>query len=483
LARGLARQAVETLRLISEGSLTPTEHVSEVLEVVRDREPQVRAYITLRSPERLEAEAKEVERRLRQGERLRLAGLLVAVKDNISTSFMPTTAGSRILSDYVPPYNATVVERVIREGGIVIGKTNMDEFAMGSTTELSAYWPTRNPWDLTRVPGGSSGGSAAVLAYGGADLALGSDTGGSVRLPAAYTATVGLKPTYGLVSRYGLIPYANSLEQISPMARSVEDLALLLDVISGHDARDATSLSVKPDGIYPPPEPDPRRLRVCLPREMLGGSEEPIRDAIERTLDRLSSQGVEVDYDASIPSLSEALPIYYTIALAEAASNLARYDGKLYPFIVGGPTYTETASGTRAQGFGWEVKRRIVLGVMALSEGYRDEYYLAAARGRRIIRDEILKLTSRCFIAGSVSPVLPPRLGERITDPLKLYALDIYTVVANLAGVPSLALPVGFHGGLPIGMQVMGPPLSEPQLLSLGLLIEEVTGLRGLVAP
>ncbi|MFP3319370.1 MAG: amidase, partial [Acidilobus sp.] len=216
MARGLARQAVETLRLISEGSLTPTEHVSDVLEVVRDREPQVRAYITLRSPERLEAEAKEVERRLRQGERLRLAGLLVAVKDNISTSFMPTTAGSRILSDYVPPYNATVVERVIREGGIVIGKTNMDEFAMGSTTELSAYWPTRNPWDLTRVPGGSSGGSAAALAYGGADLALGSDTGGSVRLPAAYTATVGLKPTYGLVSRYGLIPYANSLEQISP---------------------------------------------------------------------------------------------------------------------------------------------------------------------------------------------------------------------------------------------------------------------------
>ncbi|MGC9071139.1 MAG: Asp-tRNA(Asn)/Glu-tRNA(Gln) amidotransferase subunit GatA [Acidilobus sp.] len=480
---GRMKTASETIEQILTGSLTPRDHLADILDEIRKREEIVRAYITLEEESKLEVFAKSVEKALQAGLRPRLAGLLVAVKDNISTSFMPTTAGSKVLRGYVPPFNATVVERILREGGIVIGKANMDEFAMGSTTELSAYGPTRNPWDLERVPGGSSGGSAAALAYGGADLALGSDTGGSIRLPAAYTATYGLKPTYGLVSRYGLIPYANSLEQIGPMARSVEDIALLLDVIAGYDPRDATSLRIERSSYYPIKPSYDKRPRVCVPRELIEGSEEHVAKTIMRTLDRLEANGVGVEYDVSIPSLTRALPVYYTIALAEAASNLARYDGKLYPFMAKGPTYTETASGTRREGFGWEVRRRILLGVMALSEGYRDEFYVAAAKGRRLIRDDVLKLTSRCFIAGAVSPVLPPRLGERITDPLLLYALDVYTVVANLAGVPSLTIPVGFHEGLPVGMQVMGNPLSEPQLLSLGLLLEELTGLRGVKAP
>ena len=480
MARRLRRTATEVLELIYEGSLRPTEHLAEVLEIIEDREPHVHAYISLDDKERLERRAREIEERLRSGEKPRLAGLLVAVKDNISTSFLPTTAGSRILEGYVPPFNATVIDRVLREGAIVIGKTNMDEFGMGSTTELSAFGPTRNPWDLERVPGGSSGGSAAALSYGGADLALGSDTGGSARLPAAYTGTYGLKPTYGLVSRYGLIPYANSLEQISPMARSVEDLGLLLDVISGHDPRDATSLGESRSRFD---SFDVKGEKVCVPEELIEGAEKPIRSSIAWVLKRLEANGVEVNYDVSLPSLRWALPVYYTIALAEAASNLARYDGKIYPFHVMAPTYSESVTLTRSKGFGWEVKRRILLGVMVLSEGYREELYLAAIKGRRLIRDEVLRLTSMCLIAGAVSPTLPPRLGERVTDPVKLYALDVYTVVANLAGVPSLALPIDFYGGLPIGMQFIGPPLGERSLLSIGLVVEDFTGLRGVMAP
>ena len=473
--------AFEVLEGVRSGDVDVVDHVMEVYDNIRRYEDEVHAFITLLPEDKVVGIAEKVKRALKEGKAGRLAGLVIAIKDNISTSFAPTTAGSLILRGYVPPFNATVVERVMAEGAIPIGKTNMDEFAMGSTTELSAYGPTRNPWDLDRVPGGSSGGSAAALAYGGADLALGSDTGGSIRLPAAYTATVGLKPTYGLVSRYGLIPYANSLEQIGPMARSVRDVALLLDVIGGWDPRDGTSLRVGSPSTSSATPASPKGLKVCLPREMIEGSDPPVRSAIVRVLEKLEEEGAEVDYDVSTPALRDALPIYYTIALAEAASNLARYDGKLYPYMEAMPTYTETATATRSRGFGPEVKARIVLGVMSLSEGYREEYYVAAAKGRRLLRDELLKLTRSCIIAGSVSPVLPPRLGERIDDPLKLYALDVYTVVANLAGIPSLALPVGFHDGLPVGMQLMAGPLEEDRLISVGLLVEELTGLRGVM--
>ena len=476
------KEAWELVRDFRDGVEDPVEHAYKVLEAIERWEGRVNAFISLESPELVVEEAERVAKSIKSGERVgRLAGLIVSVKDNICTSFLPTTAGSRMLDPYIPPYNATVVERILAEDGIVVGKTNLDEFAMGSTTELSAFGPTRNPWDLERVPGGSSGGSAASLAYGGSDLSLGSDTGGSARLPAAYTATVGLKPTYGLVSRYGLIPYGNSLEQISPMARSVRDVALLLDVIGGWDPLDATSLKVDRPSTFTVEAADPRRVTLCIVRELVEGAEEAIEKAFWALIKRLESEGVEL-VEERLPVASRALPAYYTIAFAEAASNLARYDGVLYPMKGRSGSWEEHVGEARVRGFGREVKKRILMGVYALSEGYRDEYYIAATKIRRVVRDEMLKLTRRCIVASQASPILPPRLGERLDDPLKLYAMDVYTVIANLAGIPALVQPVGFHDGLPIGVQWMAGPLEEGKLVSLGLLVEELTGLRGVVA-
>ncbi|MCS7107025.1 MAG: Asp-tRNA(Asn)/Glu-tRNA(Gln) amidotransferase subunit GatA [Acidilobaceae archaeon] len=474
-----SREAWQELEKIREGR-DVVGHVEEVLARVEKWEGEVKAYISLEIPELLRQRGEELERRLRKGEKVgKLAGLLVSVKDNICTTALPTTAGSRMLDGYVSPYNATVVERLLAEDAIVIGKTNLDEFAMGSTTELSAFWPTRNPWDLTRVPGGSSGGSASSLAYGGADLSLGSDTGGSARLPAAYTATVGLKPTYGLVSRYGLIPYGNSLEQISPMARSVRDVALLLEVIGGWDARDATSLRVG-SPVFSLEPAEARGQKICLVKEMVEGAEEPVEKLFWNVVEKLSSEGAELE-EVRIPVLSKALPTYYTIAFAEAASNLARYAGIFYPSKGSSGIWEEYVGEARAKGFGREVKRRILMGVYALSEGFRDEFYVAATRVRRAIRDEVLKLTRRCIIAAQASPILPPRIGERLDDPLKLYYMDMYTVVANLAGVPALVQPIGFSHGLPVGIQWIAGPLEEQKLISLGLLVESLTGLAGVM--
>lgn len=474
-----AREAREIANDIGLGSLDPLDHAERVMDVIEKRERDIRAYITIRERSRISLLASEISRKIKAGERVgRLAGLLVSVKDNICTKDLPTTAGSRMLEGFYPPYNATVVERLEAEGAIVIGKTNLDEFAMGSTTELSAFWPTRNPWDLKRVPGGSSGGSAASLAYGGADLSLGSDTGGSARLPAAFTATVGLKPTYGLVSRYGLIPYGNSLEQISPMARSVKDVALLLEVIGGFDPRDATSLPTRPSMLHESADPP---KEICIIEELATGAEEPIERSFWRVIHRLESEGFSVS-TVKVPVLRWALPTYYTIAFAEAASNLARYAGIFYPVKSQGRTWEEYVKETRARGFGAEVKRRILMGVYALSEGFRDELYVAATRVRRAIRDEIWKITRRCVIASQASPVLPPLLGERLEDPLKLYYMDMYTVVANLAGVPALVQPIGLIDGLPVGIQWMAEPLGESKLISIGSFVEEITEMRGVVA-
>jgi aspartyl-tRNA(Asn)/glutamyl-tRNA(Gln) amidotransferase subunit A len=471
----------ELIEAYRRGDADPVSHAEEVLREIERWEVRVNAFITLEAREAVIAQAEEAAERYRRGEARPLEGVLVAVKDNISTSFMPTTAASKMLDGYVPPFNATVVERLLEAGAIVVGKTNMDEFAMGSTSEFSAYGPVRNPWDLERVPGGSSGGSAACLAYGGCDASLGSDTGGSIRLPAAYTATVGIKPTYGLVSRYGLIPYGNSLEQIGPMARSVRDAALLLEVIGGWDPRDATSLRVKPPRLSALEPAEPGSTDICVPREMVEGAEEPVEKVFWSLMKRLESEGFNV-LEARLPSVSKALPAYYTIALAEAASNLARYDGGFYPQRGESGDYWRHAAEARARGFGWEVKKRIVLGSYVLSEGYRDEYYVAATRVRRMVRDEVLSLTRKCVIASPAAPILPPRLGERITDPLLLYAMDAYTVVANLAGVPALAMPAGFSRGLPVGVQFMAGKLGEETLVRLGLAVEELTGLRGVAA-
>jgi len=465
----------EEVRLIREGSLDPHKIIEEVYRNIRRCERKVNAYITLEGEDIV---AEKVEEAVRRGGRL--AGIPVAVKDNISTKDIMTTAGSRVLEGYIPPFDATVVKRLKDEGAVIVGKTDLDEFAMGSTTEFSAYGVTRNPWDLSRVAGGSSGGSGAALAYRGCELALGSDTGGIVRLPSAYTATYALKPTYGLVSRYGLIPYANSLEQISPMARSVEDLALLLEVIAGWDPRDSTSLKIKRvrfKGLKPMDFAD---IRLCVPVDLLELAERGVEREFWRIVERLEGEGSEVS-EVRMPWARNSLPAYYTIALAEAASNLARYDGILYPTEGLGSNFEDHVIKARAR-FGPEVKRRILLGTFVLSEGYRDRYYVAATKMRRLVRDEVVRLALKCTIAVPSSPTLPPRVGERISDPLLLYALDVYNVIANLAGVPALSMPIGFHDGLPVGLQLMAAPLQEERLIRTGLAVEELTGLKGVVA-
>lgn len=459
------------------------DKILDYLEAIYDRirkvEAKVRSYITLRSREEVEREAEKVVKRLKQGEDLALAGIAVAVKDNISTRGIRTTCASRMLENYVPPYDATAVKLLKESGAVIIGKTNMDEFAMGSTTETSAFFPTRNPWDLERVPGGSSGGSAAALAAGEASLALGSDTGGSVRCPAAFTATVGLKPTYGLVSRFGLIAYASSLDQIGPMARTVADVALLLSVIAVHDPKDSTSIprNGKIDyysklGELMSSRP---RLRIAVVKELWRGLEEDVERVLHRILDRIC--GEHTCDEVSIPITRYALPAYYIIAMAEASSNLARYDGLRYGLHVDveGRSWIEVFTKVRSRGFGFEVKKRIALGAFILSAGYQEQYYIRALRVRRLLKNEFDRVFKRFDLVALPSmPIKPPRLGEAITDPIKLYTMDIDTVIANLIGSPAISVPAGLAASLPVGIQFMGPPLSEEKLLYAGALVEEL---------
>ncbi len=465
---------IEAYRLVEAykaGGGDPLGHLEDVLSRIDRFEGKANAYTYLEKPDRLR---RLIEEKARGGGRL--AGLLVAVKDNISTSWMPTTAASRMLEGYIPPYNATVIDKLLREGAIVIGKTNMDEFAMGSTTEFTPYGPVRNPWDTGRTAGGSSGGSGAVLAYGGADLALGSDTGGSVRLPAAYTGTVALKPTYGLVSRYGLIPYANSLEQISPMARSVRDLVLLFNVIKGDDPRDSTTIGV--DQEYGVAGVEPEKTRIAIIREFMDWVDEKVARVFWNTVGTLESMGFSFDV-VSLPVAKYALPAYYVIAMAEASSNLARYDGVIHGNrVTGCRGYEECSSKARGALFGPEVKARIIAGAYVLMEGYKREYYVKATRVRRLIRDSLLRLLKEYSLVFSpVSPILPPRLGERIEDPRTLYAMDVMTVTANLAGIPALAQPAGLLEGLPVGVQWMAAPFMESLIFGVAVMLEEKIGL------
>jgi len=448
-------------------------YIEEVYKVIERHEHQLRAYITVRSKEDV---LRDAEALLKAGNIGPLGGALIAVKDNISTSGIRTTCASRMLESYIPPYDATVVTKLKNAGGIVLGKTNMDEFAMGSTTENSAFYPTLNPWDLSRVPGGSSGGSAAAVAACEATVALGSDTGGSIRLPAAYTGTVGLKPTYGLVSRYGLVAYASSLDQIGPIGRYVEDVAIMLEVISGHDPRDSTSLkvAVKDYGSYVVDKPI-KMYRIAVIEEMVEeGVDRDVMAVFNKTLEKLESYGLTVEFK-KMPIIRYSLPVYYIIAMAEASSNLARYDGLRYGLTheVEGKLWTEVYKRVRSMGFGNEVKRRILLGTYVLSEGLYEGYYLKAAKVRRILYEEFAKLFKEFDLALSpTSPILPPRLGEVIDDPLKLYSLDVNTVPINLAGLPALSVPGGYAHGLPVGVQVFGPHLSEGWLLNVARLIE-----------
>jgi aspartyl-tRNA(Asn)/glutamyl-tRNA(Gln) amidotransferase subunit A len=424
-----------------------------------------------------------------------------ALKDNICVKDVPTTCGSRILAGYRPPYSATVAARLEDAGHILLGKTNCDEFAMGSSTENSGFHPTANPWDLRRVPGGSSGGSAAAVAAFAVPFALGSDTGGSIRQPASFCGVVGLKPTYGLVSRYGLAAFASSLDQIGPITRDVTDLALVLDVIAGPDLLDSTSARQRPPDFAQALVPDVDGLKAGIPREFLGEGIDPeIRRRVEEAALVLGELGVEIE-ECSLPNAVYALDMYYIIAPAEASSNLARYDGVRYGYRTGlGPKpgpgddggdeegearVEETAEpgdllsayiATRREGFGPEVKRRIMLGAYVLSSGYYDAYYLKALKARTLLRQDFERVFARYDILLSpTSPTVAFPIGERVDDPLAMYRADLCTIPANLAGIPALSVPCGFSQGLPVGLQIMGPAFSEETLLRVAFAYEQHT--------
>jgi aspartyl-tRNA(Asn)/glutamyl-tRNA(Gln) amidotransferase subunit A len=403
-----------------------------------------------------------------------LAGHTVAVKDNISTAGVRTTCGSAMLEDYVPPYDATVVERLKDAGATIVGKTNMDEFGMGTTTETSAFGPTKNPVDESRVPGGSSGGSAAAVAAGEADFALGSDTGGSVRCPAAFCGVVGIKPTYGLVSRYGLVAYANSLEQIGPFARTVEGAAEVLEVLAGPDERDATTRDAGADASYADAaDGDVEGLTVGVPTELIEGADERVVETFEDALAALEAQGAETR-EVSLPAVERAVQAYYVIAMSEASSNLARFDGVRYgPATEAEGNWNETFAAVREEGFGDEVKRRILLGTYALSAGYHDKYYAKAQDARAWLkRDFDEALSEADVLASPTMPVLPFELGESLDDPLQMYLADANTVPVNLANLPAISVPAGEADGLPVGLQLIGPAFGEREIIRAASAVE-----------
>ena len=468
--------AGEVSAKVRSGELRAVEYISAIFSQIKEVEGEIHAFITIMENQALDR-AKKIDDKVRQRKPLgRLAGVAVALKDNLCVEGVRTTCSSRILHNFIPPYDATVVERLTNEDAIFVGKANMDEFAMGSSTENSCFGPTRNPINPKYVPGGSSGGSAAAVASKEAALALGSDTGGSVRCPASFCGVTGLKPTYGLVSRYGLIAYANSLEQIGPIAGNAYDCALILSVISGHDPRDSTSTSSPPKDYTKNLEKPIKGLRVGLPKEFFGeGIDERVEEKIREGLSRLEKKGAR-SVEISLPTLKYALAAYYIIAMSEASSNLARYDGLRYGYnsLRKEDNWNTFFSRNRGEGFGPEVKRRIILGTYALSAGYYDQYYLKALQVRTLIRRDFERAFGLCdVIAGPTMPVLPFKLGERIDNPMALYMCDILTVPANLVGCPAISLHCGDVDGLPVGLQAMARFFDEEILLRLGKTLED----------
>ena len=463
------------------GELTAREAVEGVFAHVEEVEPIVRAYLLL-DREGAMRKAQELDARLKKGEGLGLlAGIPIAIKDNMCISGLKTTCASRILENFIPPYDAHVVERLKEADAIIIGKTNLDEFAMGSSTENSAFKLTRNPWDPKRIPGGSSGGSAAAVSAGMALMALGSDTGGSVRQPAALCGVTGLKPTYGRVSRYGLVAFGSSLDQIGPITRDVRDSALLLQVIAGRDLRDSTSADVPVPDYLKELEKPVKGLRLGLPREyFMEGLNEEVRRAIEEAVKVYKGLGVDIQ-EISLPHTPYAVAVYYIIATAEASSNLARYDGVRYGYRAANTqNIIEMYSRSRVEGFGREVKRRIMLGTYALSSGYYEAYYLKASKVRNLIRQDFSSAFEAVdLILCPTSPTPAFKLGERLANPLEMYLSDVYTIPANLAGIPAISIPCGFtrsaSGGLPIGLQLMARPFEEAGLLQVARAYERET--------
>ncbi len=460
----------EAREALDKGELGAGELARAILDRVEEVESRVRAYINV-----FPGEALETAEKVKGGP---LAGIPLAIKDNICIRGLETTCASKILKGFKPPYNATVVDRLREAGYVLLGKTNLDEFAMGSSTENSGFFTTHNPWDLDRVPGGSSGGSAAAVAAGECLAALGSDTGGSIRQPAAFCGVVGLKPTYGRVSRYGLVAFASSLDQIGPITRTVEDAALLLEVISGHDPRDSTSAPYPPHKAQELLFKEVRGMVLGLPKEYFGEGLDPqVRGAVLEAVRVLESLGCRVE-EVSLPHSPYAVATYYLVATAEASSNLARYDGVKYGYRA--PEHKDLYDmyvKTRSQGFGVEVKRRIMLGTYALSAGYYDAYYLKAQKVRTLIKRDFEEVFRACdAVVTPTSPTPAFRMGERLADPLTMYLSDIYTISVNLAGIPAVSVPCGFtREGLPVGLQIMGRAFDEATILSLGYAYQGVT--------
>ena len=465
----------EAHQLLQSKQLSSVELTRSYLERLRQLEPKLHALVTL-TDELALGQAQKADEMLAAGKAQPLTGIPIIIKDNMCTRGVRTTCSSKMLEDFIPPYNATVVEKLNDSGAVMVGKANMDEFAMGSSTENSALFVTHNPWDTGRVPGGSSGGSAVAVAAGEAIGALGSDTGGSIRQPAGFCSVVGLKPTYGRVSRYGLVAFASSLDQIGPLTQDVTDSALLLGAIAGHDLRDSTSSPTPVPDYTRCLVPDLKGLRLGVPKEyFVEGMQAEVAAAMRAAIAKLEELGAIIE-EVSLPSTPYALAVYYIIAPSEASANLARYDGVKYGFSYKAESMWESMEKTRGLGFGPEVKRRIMLGTYALSAGYYDAWYLKAQKVRTLIRREFDSAFEKYdALITPTSPTVPFKIGEKTDDPLQMYLSDVCTLPINIAGVPAISIPAGFAEGLPIGMQIIGRPFGEETILRVAYAYEQAT--------
>ncbi|MFC2033897.1 Asp-tRNA(Asn)/Glu-tRNA(Gln) amidotransferase subunit GatA [Chloroflexota bacterium] len=463
--------------LIKSKQVSSVELTRDCLERIKEIEPEVHSLVTV-TEELAIKQAEKADKLIAKGDSNPLTGIPAIIKDNMCTKGILTTCSSKMLENFIPPYNATVVEKLRQTGTIIVGKANMDEFAMGSSTENSAMFTTRNPWDLNRVPGGSSGGSAAAVAANEAIYALGSDTGGSIRQPAGFCSVTGLKPTYGRVSRYGLVAFASSLDQIGPLTKDVKDCALVMNVIAGHDKKDSTSATSPVPDYTQCLTTDLKGLRIGIPKEyFVEDMQEEVSNNMKNAIKKLEELGASVEWEVSLPHTRYALAVYYIIAPSEASANLARYDGVKYGFSAKeAENMWDAMEKTRQHGFGAEVKRRIMLGTYALSAGYYDAYYLKAQKVRTIIRQEFDQAFEKYdALITPTSPTTPFKIGEKTDDPVQMYLSDVCTLPINIAGVPAISIPAGFADGLPIGMQIIGKPFSEETLLKIAHAFQEVT--------
>jgi len=467
----------EAHRLLENKELSSVELTRACLERISEVESRVHALVTITDELALK-QAQKADELIANGNAHPLTGIPVVIKDNLCTRGTLTTCSSKMLANFVPPYDATVVEKLNECGAVIVGKGNMDEFAMGSSTEHSAFFPTHNPWDLTRVPGGSSGGPAASVATNEAVYAIGSDTGGSIRQPAGFCSVTGLKPTYGRVSRYGLVAFASSLDQIGPLTQDAADCALVLNTIAGCDNRDSTSVPTPVPDFTRCLDTDLKGLNIGVPREyFVEGMQSGVQTALQAAINKLKELGARIDWEVSLPHTPYALAAYYIIAPSEASANLARYDGVKYGFsYADADSMWEAMEKTRQYGFGAEVKRRIMLGTYALSAGYYEAWYLKAQKVRTLLRQEFDQAFEKYdALVTPTSPTVPFKIGEKVDDPLQMYLSDVCTLPINIAGVPAISIPAGFADGLPVGMQLIGKPFSEETLLKIAYAFQEAT--------